>query len=70
MPETSERLTPDIVVERMKSGEPLIILDVRSPTAYEESVEDLEGAVRIDPSSFNPEFLRVNKNLPILTFCT
>lgn len=70
MAEQIERVTPDIVVERMKSGEPIVVLDVRSPDAYESATEDLEGAVRMDPGRFNPEFVRIDKNLPVYTFCT
>lgn len=70
MAERCERVTPDIVVERMKAGEPMIILDVRSPSAYEEAREDLDGAVRMDPWEFKPEFLRIDKALPVYTFCT
>lgn len=66
----SERVTPDIVVDRLKSGEPILILDVRSPSAFEEATEDLEGTVRMNPKEFKPEFLQIDKALPIYTFCT
>lgn len=65
-----ERVTPDIVVQRMKSGEPMVLLDVRSPDAYREAREDIEGAVRMDPRSFHPEFVQVDRSMPVYTFCT
>ncbi len=65
-----ERVTPDVVVDRIRSGEPHIILDVRSARAYLEATDDLDEAVRIDPDRLDPRLLRIDKRIPIYLFCT
>ncbi|MBM3271302.1 MAG: hypothetical protein FJZ01_27015 [Candidatus Sericytochromatia bacterium] len=65
-----ERVTPGVVVDRIRGGEPHIILDVRSPHAYAEASEDLAGAVRMEPDMVDPAFLQIDKSIPIYTFCT
>jgi rhodanese-related sulfurtransferase len=50
----SLRIDPSELLARMKAGEPVTILDVRSQKAWESSQEKIPGAVRVDKDNLEP----------------
>jgi rhodanese-related sulfurtransferase len=49
------KISPEEVKERLAANEPLTILDVRGPSAWEQSDEKIVGAIRVDPHTFRAD---------------
>jgi NhaP-type Na+/H+ or K+/H+ antiporter len=64
-------LTPERLRERLAAGEEVRLLDVRSLRTYDDSPQELEGALRLDPSSpvSDAERLALPKTTPLALFC-
>ena len=66
------RISPKDLKEKM-DHEKFIILDLRQPEAYEESHEQIKGAVRLDPNDDNAIQRMIDatdKNAAIVGYCT
>lgn len=69
--EDPERITIDQVLARMQRGEPIVFLDSRNVTAWEEGTIKIPDALRVGN---NKQLAEVMKELPkesfIVTYCT
>jgi rhodanese-related sulfurtransferase len=48
----SLRISADELKTRLQAGEPVTVLDVRSPKAWDSSDATIRGAVRVPPEQF------------------
>jgi rhodanese-related sulfurtransferase len=59
---------PD-AIRRLESGQPVLVLDVRSPRAWDASRTKIQGAIRVPPGEF-----RIDPSWPkdrfTLVYCT
>jgi len=63
------RITADEVRRRMASGEPVSVLDVRSPKAYDAAESRIRGDIRVEPDDLpdNPPW---PKGQLTVAYCT
>jgi hypothetical protein len=56
-PETAKRLRigAQQAKDRLESGRPILVLDVRSPKAWNDSRVKIEGAIRVSPGQFTAD---------------
>lgn len=66
-PYEAPKLTPEEVHSRMKAGEPVLFVDVRSPQAF--ALEHVEGAVNCPASRFGGKS-DLPKDRWIVLYCT
>jgi rhodanese-related sulfurtransferase len=69
-PDQSDRITIDEVLKREAAGETFTYIDVRNPQAYEESDVKVAGALRIALDNADKQISDVNKDRPVITYCT
>ena len=66
------RISPEELKQKMEQ-EKFIILDLRQPDAYESSLEQINGSIRLDPND-NEAIQRMidntDKNAAIVGYCT
>jgi rhodanese-related sulfurtransferase len=48
----SQRIGVEEAISRLESGQPVLVLDVRSPEARESGCTKIQGAIRIPPEHF------------------
>lgn len=62
-------VSPHILIERVKSGEKIIIVDVRDPAAY--ATSHISGAINIpaNDEELVQKFAALDLNIPIVTYC-
>lgn len=62
-------VSPHILIERIKSGEEITIVDVRDPGAY--AAAHIEGAINIPASDEDlvTKFKALDQGKPIVTYC-
>jgi rhodanese-related sulfurtransferase len=58
------------VKARMDRGDPLVFIDARSPTAWDESTEKLPGAIRVPVDAVEAHLRDIPQNRSIITYCT
>ena len=46
------RIGPEDAIRRLESGEPVLVLDLRSPQAWDASGTKIQGAIRVPPGEF------------------
>lgn len=64
------RLTPDALRLRLKSGDPVRILDLRTAISYEASRQTLPGAIRMDPEELDARHSDIPRDCDIVLYCT
>lgn len=64
------RITIAEVMERMDRGEPILFIDTRSPTAWNESDVKLPGAIRMHYTEIEQRLRELPKDRLIVTYCT
>ena len=50
------RIGVEEAISRLESGQPVLVLDVRSPEAWESGCTKVQGAIRIPPLSCSTRF--------------
>lgn len=60
-------MTPDQLIQRQMAGEPVTIIDTREPEMYEKG--HIEGAVNIPLEDLRSEAGKLDKNIPVVTYC-
>ncbi|MDK2902422.1 MAG: hypothetical protein PWQ93_341 [Clostridiales bacterium] len=60
-------MTPDQLIQRQMAGEPITIIDTREPEAYKEG--HIEGAVNIPLADLRHEADKLDKSIPVVTYC-
>ena len=64
------RLTPDALRNRLQSGDPVRILDLRTAIAYEATRQSLPGAIRLDPEELETRHADIPRDCDIVLYCT
>jgi len=64
------RVTVDEVKARMDRGEPVLFLDTRNPTAWNESNVKLPGALRVPADEVEQHLKEIPQGRAIITYCT
>jgi rhodanese-related sulfurtransferase len=64
------RVTADEVQERLARGEPLVILDVRNPTAWGEADTKLPGTIRLPADEIEQRLAEIPRDRAVITYCT
>jgi rhodanese-related sulfurtransferase len=64
------RVTVDEVKARMDRGEPVLFLDTRNPTAWNESDVKLPGALRVPADEVEQHLKEIPHGRAIITYCT
>jgi hypothetical protein len=67
-PETL-RIEPRDLKGRLDSGQPVTILDVRAPQAYDASAEKIAGDIRVSPDEFGIDAAWPKDRLTV-AYCT
>ncbi|MBI5327986.1 MAG: hypothetical protein HZB80_06825 [Deltaproteobacteria bacterium] len=65
-----DRISIKELKAKMDKGEDIVILDVRTSSAYMGSKIKIKGAVRIDPDSIERKYQSLPKDKEIITYCT
>lgn len=63
------RITPAELAQRLQSGEPITVIDVRG-RSYRTSDRKIEGAVRIDPRELAEHYQELPHGATIAAYCT
>lgn len=64
------RITVQELKRRLDAGEPMTILDMRAPLAWDRSRSKLPGAIRVDPNAFDDIAHDWPRDRPIVPYCT
>jgi hypothetical protein len=67
------KLTPDQVKAKLDAGEPVTVLDDRSPKAWDASDVKIPGALRVPPGDVEQHLAEIGtipKHATIVTYCT
>ena len=64
------RITADELKAKIESGEQLLIVDTRNPTAWDESPYKIRGAVRIPLVELERHFGEFTSDQTIVFYCT
>lgn len=64
------RLTPEALRQRLDSGDPVRIVDLRTSIAYEVTRQTLPGAIRLDPEELDARHSDIPRDCDIVLYCT
>jgi membrane protein DedA with SNARE-associated domain len=64
------RMQADELRQRLSSDTPPLLVDLRNPSAYSESLLTLPGAIRIPPDDIDPYIRKLPKGKEVIFFCT
>lgn len=64
------RIAPDELHEKMKSGEAITVVDLRSPLAFEADLFSIPGSVRIEPHEFQVRMAEFSREKELILYCT
>ncbi|MCA1732771.1 MAG: hypothetical protein LC732_04130, partial [Acidobacteria bacterium] len=64
------RITPEALRERMASGPPVVVLDVRSAAAQAADPGRIPGALMLDPDDLEARLKDVSPHEEIVLYCT
>jgi rhodanese-related sulfurtransferase len=67
---TEVRVSVDEVLERLRSGDGIVFLDVRNPQAWAGSDVKLPGAIRIPLDELAARAEELPRDRPIVAYCT
>jgi rhodanese-related sulfurtransferase len=62
------RISPE-ELDRLRQSDGAVVVDVRRGS-YDESGEKIQGAIRVDPESYEREYSRIPKGSTVVTYCT
>jgi rhodanese-related sulfurtransferase len=68
--ENTLRITPAELKKHMESWQPVTVLDVRAPHAYEEATIRVRGDIRVDPEDLDTLPEDLPKDQLTVTYCT
>jgi rhodanese-related sulfurtransferase len=66
----AHRITPESIERRLASGEPVLFVDTRNPTAWERASRRLPGAIRIPADQVPNHLGELPHDRTIVTYCT
>ncbi len=64
------RLSPDELLRRISGGDGVLVLDLRSDSAYDGSSRMIAGAVRVRPASFHRHVHELPTDRELVFYCT
>ena len=70
MPNFGGRMSAECEQERLDSGEPVTIVDLRTSIAYGVTRQTLPGAIRMDPEDLEARHGEIPRNCDIVLYCT
>jgi rhodanese-related sulfurtransferase len=56
--------------KELPDNEPVTVLDVVDPGSYEQTSDQIAGAVRIDPRDVTEEYGQLSQDRTVLSYCT
>lgn len=65
-----DRITPDELKEKMESGEPMVIVDLRHPLDVLTDPRTLPGALQISPEDLEARQREITRDCELILFCT
>lgn len=69
-PAQNDRITVDEIMKRQAEGEQFVFVDTRNPKAWGEADTKVPGAVRIPLDNAAEEIPNLEREKPIITYCT
>jgi rhodanese-related sulfurtransferase len=66
----SLRISPEEAHSRALSGERVLFLDSRNPTAWAESDRKIPGAIRVPADAVANHLKEINKDYTVIAYCT
>ena|SRR5262252_7370638 len=63
------RITVDELKTKLEKGEPVVIIDSRSPMSYASSNKQIKGAIRVPPSDIGPHVKDIPKDKELIVYC-
>jgi membrane protein DedA with SNARE-associated domain len=64
------RLTPEELMDKLRRGEPLVIVDLRSRLEFEANPEKLPGAIRVAPDELQERAAQIPRDRDVILYCT
>ncbi len=64
------RIDKDELKRSLDAGEHFILLDDRSPEAWEKADTQIPGSIRVPPDDLDKHLQEINRNAKIVTYCT
>lgn len=64
------KMTVDEVNQKINRGERIVLVDARSPKAWNEAGTKLPGAVRVPPDEIEKHIADVGRDRTVVTYCT
>lgn len=66
----SRRVTPEALLARLQSGDPVRVVDLRTAIAYEAARLTVPGAIRLDPEELETRHTDIPRDCDIVLYCT
>ena len=66
----SRRLSPEALRQRLESGDPPSIIDLRTAIAFEVTRQILPGAIRLDPEELEARHSDIPRHRDVVLYCT
>ena len=67
---SSLRLSPEEANARVQSGERVLFLDARNPTAWGESDQKIPGSIRVPADAVEDHIQEIDKDFTVIAYCT
>jgi rhodanese-related sulfurtransferase len=64
------RITPAELKKHMDTWQPVTVLDVRAPQAYEKATKRIRGDIRVNPERLDEESANLPKDQLTVAYCT
>jgi rhodanese-related sulfurtransferase len=64
------RISIDELHRRIEKGEHVVLLDTRSPDAWEQSDVELPGAIRVPADEVDQHLREIPRDRMVVTYCT
>ncbi|MGH9405848.1 MAG: rhodanese-like domain-containing protein [Terriglobia bacterium] len=64
------RLTPEELMEKLRRGEPLAIVDLRNKVEFQANPEKLPGAIRMSPDELQERAGEIPRDRDVVLYCT
>lgn len=64
------RLTPEQLMDKLRRGEPLVVVDLRSRAEFEANPDKLPGAIRLAPEELQKRAADIPRDRDVILYCT
>lgn len=65
-----QRISPEEVRRRQANGDPVVFVDARSATSWQQADRQIPGSIRVPPDEVVSHMNRVPRNGLVVTYCT